>query len=138
MKKSFSLILTFGAFVFLAGCDSSNKVDSTSSSAAPAASPAGTKSNADVRSAATISASPNPVPAGEGPGTTTVKWSTGDALAGQVYVLVDGSGETLFAAAADGQMEAPWIQTDHVYEFRLFAGTEHTKLLAQTQVTRAK
>jgi hypothetical protein len=46
----------------------------------------------------TIIASPNPVAAGEGAGSTIITWDTGDGTAGQVYVSVDGREETLLRA----------------------------------------
>jgi len=89
-------------------------------------------------SAATITASPNPVTVGEGPGTTTVTWNTGDGTAGQVYVSVDGGPEAVFAFGPSGSNAASWIQAGKTFEFRLYAGAEHTKVLAKTQVTARK
>jgi hypothetical protein len=89
-------------------------------------------------SAATISASPNPVATGDGPGTTTVTWNTGDASAGQAFVSEDGGAETLFASGPAGSVAAPWIQAGKTFEFRLYAGTEHATVLANTQVTGHK
>src|SRR5437899_8368797 len=44
------------------------------------------------KGAPTITATPNPVPAGEGKfGTTTVTWDTGDGSIGEVYVSVNGA-----------------------------------------------
>jgi hypothetical protein len=45
--------------------------------------------------AATLKAIPNPVPAGIGPGMTTITWDTGDGWVGRVYVSVDGGPEQL-------------------------------------------
>jgi ABC-type transport system substrate-binding protein len=89
-------------------------------------------------SAATITASPNPVTVGEGPATTTVTWNTGDGTAGQVYVSVDGGPEAVFAFGPSGSNAASWIQAGKTFEFRLYAGAEHTKVLAKTQVTARK
>jgi hypothetical protein len=89
-------------------------------------------------SAATITASPNPVPAGEGLGKTTITWNTGDGTVGQVYVSADGEPDVLWLGGASGSGQAPWIQAGPTYEFRLYAGTEHTTLLSKTQVTRSK
>jgi len=86
----------------------------------------------------TITASPNPVPAGEGLGTTTITWNTGDGTFGQVYVSADGGPEAPFNAAPSGSFTAGWIQVGQTYEFRLYAGTEHATLLSKTQVTRSK
>jgi hypothetical protein len=87
---------------------------------------------------ASISASPNPVPAGNGNGTTTIKWTTGDGSMGQIYVTSEAGEETLFAGAPEGSTDAPWIQSDKTYEFRLYAGSEHLKVLATIAVTRQK
>ena len=110
---------------FLAGCNPSKGPEATAPSGSPAV-------------GAPITASPNQVPAGEGNGTTTISWNTGDGSWAQVYVAVDGGSEALFASAPQGSAAAPWIETGKTFEFRLYAGTEHTKLLAKTQVTRQK
>src|ERR671916_128314 len=70
-----------------------------------------------------LTASPNPIPAGEKPGTTTISWSTGDGSWGQVYVSVDGGEEKLFAGGKKGTKEAAWIWLGKEYEFRLYTGT---------------
>jgi hypothetical protein len=88
--------------------------------------------------AATITASPNPVTTGEGPGTTAITWNTGDGATGQVYVSEDGGPERLFADGSTGSAPAAWIQAGKTFEFRLYAGTEHAKVLAKTQVTGRK
>lgn len=89
-------------------------------------------------STATITASPNPVPLGEKTGTTTISWNTGDGSVGQVYLSKDGAPEAIFASGTPGSVAAPWIEAAATYEFRLYAGTEHTKLLAKTQVKGQK
>lgn len=89
-------------------------------------------------STATITASPNPVPVGEGRGTTTITWNTGDGSVGTVYLAKDGEPEGPFASGTPGSASAPWIEMGKTYEFRLYAGTEHTKMLAKTQVTGQK
>ena len=90
-------------------------------------------------SAPSITASPNPVPAGPGKfGTTTITWDTGDGSLGDVYVSVNGAPEKLFAGQRKkGSLEAAWIgKGDH--EFRLYAGKEHKTVLASVKVTRSK
>ncbi len=89
-------------------------------------------------STATITASPNPVPVGQGAGTTTITWNTGDGSAGQVYLSKEGGPEAIFASGTPGSAAAPWIDVGTTYEFRLYAGTEHTKMLAKTQVKGQK
>ena len=87
----------------------------------------------------TLTASPNPVPAaGAGPGTTTITWNTGVNSSGQVYVSLDGKPERLFATRPSGFKEARWISHGVTYEFRLYEGTDHKKLLATVRVTRER
>lgn len=96
-------------------------------------------SNSPGASTATVTASPNPVLlVGQGPGTTTVSWNTGDGSGAQVYVSVDGGPEALFAAGPPGSAAVPWIEAGKTFEFRLYAGTEHAKMLSKTQVTGQK
>ncbi len=87
---------------------------------------------------ATISATPNPAPAGGDMGTTTISWTTGDGSEGQVYVSENGQAEQLFASKTpQGSADAPWIQAGRSYEFRLYDAA-HTKLLGKVVVTRAE
>ena len=85
----------------------------------------------------TLSASPNPVPAGQGIGKTTILWNTANGDAGRVYVSTNGREESLFATSCQGSAAANWIRTDSVYEFRLY-NSDHRKLLAKVAVTRAR
>ena len=86
---------------------------------------------------ATISAAPNPVPAGSGAGTTTIKWTTGDGTDGKVFLSTGGSERSdPFALGSEGSSDAPWIQAGITYEFRLY-NSDHTKLLAKVTVTKA-
>jgi hypothetical protein len=126
MKRFIRTTAVFLPLLFFAGCNPSKIPEATAPSASPGA------------STATITASPNPVLASQGPGTTTVTWNTGDGSAGQVYVSVDGGPETLFTGSASGSAAAPWIEAGKTFEFRLYAGTEHSKILAKTQVTGQK
>jgi hypothetical protein len=88
---------------------------------------------------ARIEAAPNPVPAGDGLGTTTLQWDTGDGSWGQIYIAPDGGAETrMFAQGAKGSKEANWIKTGRTYEFRLYAGKERQVLLGKVKITRAK
>ena len=85
----------------------------------------------------TITASPNPVPVGaEKKGTTTITWDTGDGSQGQVYFSVNNKEEKLWLDnRSKGSQEAPWIKKGAVYEFRLYAGRDHEKVLASVTVT---
>ena len=85
----------------------------------------------------TISAEPNPVPAGPGLGRTKISWATLTGAEAEVYVSQDGGPERLFATGGSGSREAGWITTGSSYEFRLYSrdGAER-RLLAKTVVTR--
>jgi hypothetical protein len=126
MKRFIPTIAILLPLFFFAACGPSKNPATNASAASPAA------------FAATITASPNPVTTGEGPGTTTVTWNTGDGAAGQVYVSMDGTPEAIFAEGSTGSAPAPWIQAGKTFEFRLYAGTEHAKVLAKIQVTGRK
>jgi hypothetical protein len=83
-----------------------------------------------------LSASPNPVPPGDGLGRTIISWNTADGTIGKVYVSSNGGRESLVAAAPQGSATANWICNGSTYEFRLY-NSDHTKLLAKVVVTRA-
>jgi hypothetical protein len=85
-----------------------------------------------------IRAVPNPVPAGEGAGKTTINWQTSDGTVAEVYLVTDGASETLFARGTNGPADAPWITAGSTYEFRLYGGTDHKALLGKVTVTRAR
>ena len=87
---------------------------------------------------AAIWAVPNPVPAGDDAGTTTVYWDTGDDSVGEVYISVNSDDERLFYRGAQGSRPAPWINAWGSYEFRLYRGVEREELLSTVVVTRRK
>jgi hypothetical protein len=82
--------------------------------------------------APSLTASPNPVPAGEAPGLTTVTWNSVD---GKVYVSSNGGEELLFAGSPRGSQQANWIEAGCAHEFRLY-DADHKELLAKLVVTR--
>jgi 2-polyprenyl-3-methyl-5-hydroxy-6-metoxy-1,4-benzoquinol methylase len=84
----------------------------------------------------TLSAFPNPVPAGDGAGETTISWDTADGSLGKIYVSVNGNEELLFADSRRGTAVANWIHKDSNYEFCLY-NSDHTELLAKVVVNRA-
>ncbi len=88
----------------------------------------------DMTSEAWIIATPNPVPTGRGAGKTIVNWHTGDGSPGQVYVSVAGGPERLFSTNPSHQEAV--ISSNDVYEFRLYAGSDHTTHLATAKITR--
>jgi hypothetical protein len=126
MKRFIRTTAVVMPLFFLAACNPSKAPEANAPTASPGA------------STATITASPNPVPVGQGPGTTTITWNTGDGSVGTVYLAKDGEPEAPFASGTPGSAVAPWIEAGKTYEFRLYAGTEHTKMLAKTQVTPQK
>jgi hypothetical protein len=125
MKQLISLAVLLPLF-FFGGCNVSKAPEAQ---APPASSPA---------SGPAITASPNPVSTGGRNGTTTVTWNTGDGTEGEVFVSVDGGPEGKFASGPSGSAPAGWIQAGKTFEFRLYAGTEHAKILSKTQVTGDK
>lgn len=83
-----------------------------------------------------ITATPNPVPEGEGEGTTVVAWDTGGDTDGQVYVSVDQGEEKLFAAGPGGEKQATWIGLGRTYHFRLYEGKGRARLLGSVSVRK--
>ncbi len=129
MAATFSDMKIFGFVLLSLALVSCGR--STSSDQSPAASPSGTTRAA---AAATISASPDPVPTSAGKGVTTISWATGTAGDGQVYVSDDGAPEHLFGSGKDGSTKVDWIQSKHHYDFRLYQGEAHAKMLSEVKV----
>jgi hypothetical protein len=88
----------------------------------------------DEQGAATLNASPNPVPSSEGIGRTTISWNS---VNGKVYVSQNGRDEVLFADSPAGSQEANWIEAGSVYEFRLY-NVDHSELLEKVVVTKPR
>ena len=125
MKSSLIFLnIVFAGALFLASCDRSAPVTDLASPS-------------PVASAPSVTAEPNPVPEGEGLGTTKITWRTGSDTSGEVYVATDGGQETLFVRGSEGSADAPWITAGSTYEFRLYEGRDHKKVLAHATVTRA-
>jgi hypothetical protein len=87
-----------------------------------------------TKMAPSLSASPNPVPAGEGRGLTTISWKSVD---GRVYVSKNGREEVLFGGSPRGSQQANWIQAGSTHEFRLY-DADHKQLLVKVTVTRVE
>ena len=86
----------------------------------------------------TISAKPNPVPAGIGPGSTTISWVLSEGEKAQIFVSTGGQEEKLFAeVATSGAREVDWVGDDPL-DFRLYAGKSKEELLDEVFVTRSK
>ena len=85
-----------------------------------------------------LSASPNPVPAGDLDqplASTVITWNTGTGVIGDLYVKVNREPEKFMARAPRGTIKIDWIQFDSTYEFRLYA-KKHSRLVAKLDVTR--
>lgn len=99
--------------------------------------PASSDSASTAHAGATITAIPNPVPAGPGKGTTTISWDTGDGSMGVVVFSINNGPENQwFSKTAKGTWEAPWINKGGIYEFRLYSSQERAKPLATVRVTK--
>lgn len=83
---------------------------------------------------ASITADPNPVPPGGELGETTIAWNAGSNKSGEIYVSKNGGEEKLFATGPSGAEKVKWISTHQRFEFRLYEGTAHSKMLAKVQV----
>lgn len=125
-----SLILMTAFLQF--GCSDTADTSQSTRPAPDSASPVAKEGNY-------VRASPNPVAAGPGNGTTTIIWHTKDTGAAKVeiYVVGEGGREVLFASGSEGSQDAPWISTVAPlgFEFRLYADK---KLLDKVVVTRNK
>ena len=124
---SFLLAAILALLTLMPGCDRKPKQQGD-------ATPADQGSEATPQTG-TISAEPNPVPAGPGKGKTKINWSVNEGTA-RVYLSIDGGKEDLFSGKT-GE-EAPWIEEGHDYEFRLYAGEERKTVLGSVKVTREK
>jgi len=82
---------------------------------------------------AVLQAMPNPVPTGSN--STTITWDSGTKTTAQLYVSQDGGAEKLLSEDRKGSKQVEWIGTGS-YEFRLYAGKDHTTRLASLVVTR--
>ena len=128
MKVTTSIAIVVTCLL-LAACE--KHAESTAGTTTPAAAAA----SPIARTGPRITAAPNPVPAGSGAGTTTIKWTTADGTTGNVFVSEAGAEEKPFTSGPTGSSDAPWIQIGVNYEFRLY-NSDHTKLLAKVTVTR--
>jgi hypothetical protein len=86
-----------------------------------------------TKAAATITASPNPVPVTDSMGKTIISWNTAKAAPGKIFVSIDGQEESLFAIARRGSAPANWIRPGRTYEFRLY-DSDHTRILDKVAV----
>src|SRR5262249_38012026 len=83
---------------------------------------------------ARLTASPNPVifkpEQVNGVESSTIAWSTGRPDVGQIWVSMDGKPEKLFVEGPEGTADANWIRPGSTYDFRLYAGEDHSQQLA--------
>ncbi|MDG2050905.1 MAG: hypothetical protein P8M78_12150 [Myxococcota bacterium] len=90
----------------------------------------------DGEETGTISARPNPVPAGTGPGVTTIRWVLSEGEKGQIYVSTKDGEEKLFVeVSTSGEQQVDWIDQQD-FEFRLYAGDSRETVLGSVLVTR--
>lgn len=112
------------AVATLTSCNKKRELSSATPTAAQTAEP-------------TITATPNPVPAGNGPGKTTISWDTGgDGAIVDVYLTVDGKDQKLFATHSKNSINVDWISAGPVYEFTMYPTGDRTKPLGSVKVTR--
>ncbi len=130
MKSLDLFSYSIAAAFLLASCDKTPSTAQNPSSSSPGQN--------WTAAGVTLTASPNPVPSGSDPGTTTIAWNSGGKASAAVYVSIDGGEEKLFGTAPEGTSEAPWIQPDMTYEFRLYASVERKELLGRLSVAHAK
>ena len=84
-----------------------------------------------------ITAMPNPVPAGDGPGITTIAWDTGgDGSVVDVYLSANGGEEKLFGTHSKDSKQIDWIAAGGFYEFRMYATGDRANVLGSVKVTR--
>jgi len=80
-----------------------------------------------------IVATPNPIPFGEG-SKATISWQTTDPAGAEVRVLIPTGGEKLVSRGNGGSVVVPWIQPRSGFEFRLYSGSEPSRLLDRVTV----
>lgn len=130
--------------LFFAGCKDSDDAETPKTAPTTGSSPvtASSPSAPSVPSKGLIKADPNPVPAGPGDlAKTKISWNTQtDTLPVVITVSENGAPETEFAGGEKvGAAEAPWIQPNAIYDFRLYVGTgANKKLIDHVAVTRNK
>jgi hypothetical protein len=82
-----------------------------------------------------ISASPKLVSCATGRGSTTITWNAGGYSTAEVWVSVNGAKEMLFAGlSGSGVQGLDWISAGSTYDFRLYEGAAHTKVLGSAEV----
>ena len=154
VRQNFTIAVSLVVIVAISGLSIScsqehNDISSnTSASASPTASAPPTPANSESIDPrlGTITATPNPVPAGQGNGSTRIDWKTsagwktrGDLNPVEVYVAQDAQPEVKFAEGAEGTAQAPWIVSGSKYEFRLYGGRGAARrLINKIEVTRTR
>ena len=123
LRPKYSTVLIATALLLLSACGGGT-TPTTSTTPLPA------------KPVASISASPNPIPAETGKSSTTVTWDTGDDSIGRVFVSVNGGPEKLFADnRPSGSHTAKFIENG-VYEFRLYRKKRPGEVVASVKVQR--
>jgi hypothetical protein len=129
--------------LFFAACTDPNDAETTPKSSPTAgSSPATAVATPSEPSKGLIKADPNPVPAGpEALSKTSISWNTQtDTFPVVITVSENGKPESDFAGGKKvGAAQAPWIQPNATYDFRLYVGTgANKKLIDHVLVTRNK
>ena len=88
----------------------------------------------DVPRAPTITAKPERVIVSDGSGSTEIKWDTGNASVGFVFVTEERGKPVPFASGSRGNQMAPWIK-EHSYLFELYGDDQRQTLLAKVIVS---
>jgi hypothetical protein len=81
-----------------------------------------------------ITANPVRVKLRDGTGSTEIKWDTGNAPTGFVYVTEQDGPPVRFASGPRGTQIAPWIK-EHSYVFELYSDEDRQTLLAKVKVS---
>ena len=119
--RGITIALAFASCFVLGGCHNAGKQAAEKQAVKPV-----------------LSASPNPVPAGDLDqplGASRITWNTGSRLIGDLYMKVNRSPEVFLARGSAGVFDAKWIQFDSLYEFRLY-NKKRSRLIAKVEVTR--
>ncbi len=65
-----------------------------------------------------------------------VSWLIRDRAVGQIFAAIDGGPEQFFGQAAEAAYEAPWIAGVKQVVFRVYAGTDHRRVIATSTLSR--
>ena len=92
------------------------------------------RNSGEVPRAPTITAKPEHVVINDGSGSTEIKWDTGNAAAGFVFVTEERGKPVPFASGSRGTQVVPWIK-ERSYLFELYGDEQRQTLLAKVTVS---